>query len=461
MGVEPRIRYTRGADGSSIAYWAMGDGRPLVFMPTIPWTHLERELSIPGWRRRFEQLAAGRSLVRYDPRGFGLSEPAPSDVSLNAHVNDLAAVLDVLEVRDCDLLAMGDSGMVAIEFCALYPNRVGQLVLWNSYANRSPMNDSPQIRAMGALWEEDWHTYTEVAIGTYFHWKHGDRASVIAELYRAAATQEALQLVVGALRDVDVSERLGAVETPTLVVRTEGSFPDLRDLTRRLAAGLPRAEVKVVPGETGWWDFYDDEDLLVTTVNDFLGLKAPVGDDPRSQDSAAAPGVVRTVLFTDMVGHTEMMQCLGDAGGRQVLREHERVTRELLGTHGGLEVKTIGDGFMASFASVSNAMRCAIALQRGFADLAHEMPEPISIRVGLNAGEPIEEDGDLFGSTVILASRIAAEADAGQILVPDSVRGLLTGKTFVFSDRGGFVPKGFAETVRLSEVIWSDRPNGR
>ena len=138
---------------------------------------------------------------------------------------------------------------------------------------------------------------------------------------------------------------------------------------------------------------------------------------------------LRTILFTDLVGHTEMMQRLGDDRGRDVLREHERITRDLLKQHGGAEVKTMGDGFMASFASVTKAMDCAIALQRAFAAHTDSMPEPLHVRVGLNAGEPIEEDGDLFGSTVIMASRIAAKAGAGEILIPEPLRHLLTGKS--------------------------------
>jgi class 3 adenylate cyclase len=160
---------------------------------------------------------------------------------------------------------------------------------------------------------------------------------------------------------------------------------------------------------------------------------------------------VRTVLFTDLVGHTEMMSRLGDERGRAVLREHETITRDVLKQYGGTEVKTMGDGFMASFGSVTKAVECAIALQRAFAE---REGEPLSVRVGLNAGEPIEEDGDLFGATVILASRIAAKAGAGEILVADTVRGLCSGKGFLFADRGDFVAKGFEEPVRVYEVSW-------
>jgi len=171
-----------------------------------------------------------------------------------------------------------------------------------------------------------------------------------------------------------------------------------------------------------------------------------------------------------------MMSRLGDERGRAVLREHEAITREVLKQHGGTEVKTMGDGFMASFGSVTKAVECAIALQRAFdARNNAKTPdptsgvrfqpdrggagvttpvEPLHVRVGLNAGEPIEEDGDLFGATVILASRIAARAEGGEILVADTVRGLCSGKRFLFADRGEFVAKGFEDPVRVYEVNW-------
>ena len=120
----------------------------------------------------------------------------------------------------------------------------------------------------------------------------------------------------------------------------------------------------------------------------------------------------------------------------------------------------MGDGFMASFGSVTRAVECAIALQRAFAERnssAHpEALEGLLVRIGLNAGEPIEEDGDLFGATVILASRIATKAEGGEILVADTVRGLCSGKGFLFADRGDFVAKGFEEPVRVYEVSWRE-----
>jgi class 3 adenylate cyclase len=152
-----------------------------------------------------------------------------------------------------------------------------------------------------------------------------------------------------------------------------------------------------------------------------------------------------------------MMSRLGDDRGRAVLREHEAITRDVLKQHAGTEIKTMGDGFMASFGSVTKAVECAVALQRAF-DEQNQEPgtENLNVRVGLNAGEPIEEDGDLFGATVILASRIAARAEGGEILVADTVRGLCSGKGFSFADRGEFTAKGFEEPVRIYEVRWQE-----
>jgi class 3 adenylate cyclase len=161
------------------------------------------------------------------------------------------------------------------------------------------------------------------------------------------------------------------------------------------------------------------------------------------------------VLFTDIVGHTEMMQRLGDARGRDVLREHERITREALREHGGSEIKTIGDSFMASFSSAQWAVECAIALQRAFA-VTEIHGERLRVRAGVNAGEPITEGDDLFGASVILAARAKETAAEGEVIVTDVVRQLVTGKGFLFSERGSVALRGFEEPVRLYEVRWQE-----
>ncbi len=139
------------------------------------------------------------------------------------------------------------------------------------------------------------------------------------------------------------------------------------------------------------------------------------------------------------------------------MRTHNTIIREALNIHGGTEVKHTGDGIMASFPSASGALGCAVAIQRRLAAHNESNPDtPIRVRVGLNAGEPVAEEDDLFGSAVQLAARVAAQAEAGQILVSDVVKGLAVGKEFHFADEGEVLLKGIEEPQRLYEVQWRE-----
>ncbi len=175
-------------------------------------------------------------------------------------------------------------------------------------------------------------------------------------------------------------------------------------------------------------------------------------------EPTAAPseaGAFRTVLFTDVEGSTALTDRLGDARARELLREHERIVRECLRAHAGAEVKTMGDGFMASFPSATRALECAIAMQRAFAQHNESAPEPVRVRIGLNAGEPIAEERDLFGAAVITAARICDRAAGGEILAADVVRQLVAGKEFLFADRGEVALRGLEDPVRLYELRWA------
>jgi class 3 adenylate cyclase len=242
---------------------------------------------------------------------------------------------------------------------------------------------------------------------------------------------------------------------PALILQHAEVSKQYIESARDMAARIPNAQLVMLEGLPT-----ADLPKIVRAIGQLLGTEM-VDSARRAAQPQAAPSGVRTILFTDMVEHTAMMRRLGDSAGREVLREHEVVTREVLKAHGGDEIKTMGDGFMASFASVTGAVECAIALQRAFEELhhgaeAHSGKEPIHIRIGLNAGEPIEEGGDLFGATVIVASRIAAHGEAGEILASDVIRALCAGKGFLFADRGENVLRGFEDPVRVHEVRWRE-----
>ena len=168
---------------------------------------------------------------------------------------------------------------------------------------------------------------------------------------------------------------------------------------------------------------------------------------------AAAPSGLVTILFTDMEGSTTLTQRLGDDKAQEVLRTHNTIVRDGLKACGGSEIKHTGDGIMASFPTASKALECAVAIQHRFVEHSEANPDvPIRVRVGLNAGEPVAEDEDLFGTAVQLAARVCARAEPGQVLVANVVRELAAGKPFLFSDQGDVVLRGFEDPVRLYEV---------
>ncbi|OGO49892.1 MAG: hypothetical protein A2148_09375 [Chloroflexi bacterium RBG_16_68_14] len=174
-------------------------------------------------------------------------------------------------------------------------------------------------------------------------------------------------------------------------------------------------------------------------------------------ESQTPTGGLVTILFTDMESSTALTQRLGDVKAQELLRTHNTIVREALKAHGGSEIKHTGDGIMASFATASGALECAITIQRAVAaHVEQHADSPLGVHIGLNAGEPIAEEADLFGTAVQLARRICDHAEGGQVLVSNVVRELAAGKGFMFSDRGEFVPKGFDDAVRLYEVRWRE-----
>ena len=450
--MEPRIQYAQTADGVSIAYSTLGEGMPFVQMPSFPFSHIQLEWQLPGWRHWYERLAEKRMLVRYDTRGTGLSDRDVTDFSLDALVLDLEAVVDRLGLERFALVGPLNSGPVAIAYAARRPEKISHLVLWCSYARGSKYYESPQVQALRALRDKDWEIYTETTAHALVGWSAAGEAHQLAAYMRESIRPETVEAAWRGQEEFDVKPLLPQVRSPTLVLhRREFPFSDVA-AARELASRIPDARLTVLEGASGA-PWIGDMEAAATAIDEFLseGEQAAVGPA-----EPAAPGGFRTILFTDVEGSTALTQRLGDAKARAVLRNHERIVREALRAHGGAEVKAMGDGFMASFSSATRALECAVAMQRAFAAHSESAKEPIRVRIGLNAGEPIAEEADLFGTAVNMAARIAAQAAGGEILASDVVRQLVAGKGFLFADRGEVELRGFEEPMRLYEVRWRE-----
>ena len=465
--MEPRIQYAKTSDGVSIAFWTLGEGMPLVHTP-FTFGHIQMEWQFPDIRRWYERLAETRRLVRYDIRGTGLSQREAPEISLDSLLLDLDAVVDRAGVERFALLGIEHSGVAAIVYAARHPERVSHLLLWHVYARASEWAPSSRLQATRALIDKDWETYTETVARVAFGWAEGEQARRFAALIRESVTPEMAMLGQHLLNEVDVTAFLPQVTQPTLVLHRRQA-PWLRvDVARSLASQIPDARLALLEGESSAV-YVGDTEAVLAAIDEFLGE----GQEAAPQHQPASP-TVHTILFTDVEGSTALTQRLGDARAREVLREHERIVRDCLREHGGSEVKTMGDGFMASFGSAVKALECAIAMQRAFEERNRDVgaalapppgaassapTEPLHIRIGLNAGEPVAEEGpdgrgDLFGTAVIRAARIAALAQGGEILVANVVRELAEGKGFMFGDRGEVALRGFDDPVRVFEVRW-------
>jgi class 3 adenylate cyclase len=188
-------------------------------------------------------------------------------------------------------------------------------------------------------------------------------------------------------------------------------------------------------------------------IESFLGRINDPAPVPEKPDEVPIDSAFRTIMFTDLKDSTLMTTMFGDAKALHLLHVHNLLIRDALKNHRGREVKHTGDGIMASFASATDAVQCAISIQRGFTGHNIAQPDtPMYVRIGMSAGEPIEEHGDVFGKTVQLAARICAHAEPGQIVLDQSVKDAIVNADLSLSTLGEVIPKGFNQSVRLYQV---------
>jgi class 3 adenylate cyclase/pimeloyl-ACP methyl ester carboxylesterase len=409
----------------------------------FPWTQIEAAWQLPEVRAWHRRLGEGRTLLVYDSRGMGLSDGPRGDFSLDALVSDLEGVADAVGLGPFPLMSAPTSGPVAIAYAARHPERVTHLVLWCT-SSRGIDLVPPQIDALLALAEQDWPLYTETVAHAIIGWEEGEYAHRFAQFLRKCVTPAMNRAFITMLRAVDVTPDLSRIAAPTLVLHRRGAPWPLLEVVRAMAARIPQSRLTMLDG-TSPAPFIGDLEAAACTIHDFLG-DAPARPVP----VASTAHTPVTILVTDVEGSTALTERLGDAGAREALRAHERIVRDALAAYGGSEVKTTGDGFIAAFPSATRALECAIAVQRALA----VVPDAVRVRMGVNAGEPIAEAGDLFGTAVILAARVAGAASGGEILVADVVRQLTAGKGFRFTERGEVALRGFATPVRVCQVVW-------
>ncbi len=445
--MEPRIQYAKTSDGVNIAFWTLGQGdEALIVGPANAFSHIEREWQIPEYRAWYERLAANRTVVRFDSRDQGLSDRDPRYFYGSSFTRDVGAVMERLDFDQFAFLGQQHSGPIMMSAAIKYADRVSHLILWCTWA-RGTDSLAPELRGLGKLMETNWDLYAEAVSHSLLGWSKGDTAHSFADVVKAGATKETAQRLMRGALATDMTEYLPRLKVATLVLhRRDVPLPNSA-VAKQLASEIAGSRLVFLEG-TSIAPWLGDTEAVLSAINDFLGVDAAL---------VRPSGDMYTILFTDMASSTTLADQHGDAAAQEVRRAHNEIVRSAVGANGGTEIKHTGDGIMASFATASAALDAAIAIQRGVAAHKEEQPKsPLGVYVGLNAGEPIVEDDDLFGTSINLAARICDRAEAGQILAADVVRQLAAGKQFLFADLGETELRGFEDPVKLWELRWQE-----
>lgn len=424
----PRTRYAKNGE-VNLAYQVIGDG-PLDLVYVAGWvTNIEvmwEEPVLAGFLRR---LASFSRLVVFDKRGVGLSDPVPLGAlpDLDTHVADLRAVMDAAGVQRPVLFGHSQGGSTAIAFAARHPERVQRLILFGAYAKRLRSPDYPwaptweERRAEAAALERLWDDPTELALHHAPSRAH-DTAFLqwMARWLRLSASPRGAASLLLASSHINVTDVLADVAAPTLLLYRVEDEDVVIEEGRYLAARMPAARLVELHGSDHFFYAGDTEPILAEIEEFVTGHRSAAGPER----------VLATVLFTDIVGSTDVAARLGDRRWRELMDRHHQAVRGELARWRGREVKTTGDGFLATFTSPAAAIRCADAIVRSVRGLG------IEVRCGVHAGEVELVGGDLAGLTVHIGARIADLAAAGEILVSGTVRDLVAGTELRFHSRG-------------------------
>ncbi|HEY3945536.1 MAG TPA: adenylate/guanylate cyclase domain-containing protein [Solirubrobacteraceae bacterium] len=430
----PTTRYVRSGD-ATIAYQLAGEGKlDLLFLPG--WiSQIEQLWDSSAVRRFLERLAVFSRLILFDRRGSGLSGSVGEPYTLEQEARDALAVLDAANSERAALFTYGLGGPVGALLAADHPERVGALIMYACIARTSWAPDYDW-----AMTVEDRGQWTERTVAA---WGEPDGpglpvlapsmaddpafAAWFARLQRLAASPSQARILLSAAAYLDARDALPRIRVPTLVMhRSRDNAWDPRH-SRYLAEHIAGARYIELEGVDSF-PFVGDSDAIVEEIEEFLTGGRSGGELARA---------LLTVMFTDIVDATARAAVLGDGRWRDLLANHDAQVREQLARFGGREVKTVGDGFLATFEGPpSRALRCALAITGAARELG------VEVRVGVHTGECELIGDDVGGMAVHIASRVNALAGPGEVLVSGTVFGTVVGGPFAFEERGFHELKG-------------------
>jgi len=429
----PRTRYAQSGD-LAIAYQVLGEGPfDLVVVPP-GFSVMEPSWDWPALAESWRRLARFSRVILLDKRGTGLSDPVSGLPTLEDRMDDVRAVMDAADSSRAVVLGGSEAGPVATLFAATYPERVTALVLvaamvkWTSAPDlRAAMTDEDEQQMLDYL-AEHWGSGLSGEL-MYAPSLAGDphARQFVGRFERMAGSPNAMRRLIAMNRDTDIRPVLPSISVPTLVVHRDRDRVMPVEHGRYYAQHIADAKYVELSGDDHWWWIGTGDDLIAQEIEEFLTGERPEPELDR---------VLKTIMFTDIVGSTRRAAELGDHRWRELLDQHDAIVHSALTRFRGDAIKTTGDGFFAAFDGPARAIRCARAITHDANRLG------LDVRAGLHTGECEVRGDDLAGIAVHTGARVARLAGPGEVLVTSTVRDLVAGSTIDFVDRGSHTLEG-------------------
>jgi pimeloyl-ACP methyl ester carboxylesterase len=440
----PETRYATSGE-VSIAYQVVGDGPfDIVFVPGFV-SNVELGWNIPSRAALYDRLASFSRLIIFDKRGTGMSDPVVGAPTLETRMDDVRAVMDAVGSSEAAVIGLSEGAPLTMLFAATYPERTSAIVLIGGFARLLWAPDHPWGQT-----EEEYRQEAELDLQILGPREEAYRAMrafmddedevrSFVELYRQSTSPGAMRALHRMNKEIDVRDVVPAIRVPTLIVHGECDHVPVEG-ARWLAAQIPGARMLELPGARHI-PLGEDLERSAAEIKTFLEGVREIGGRDSEPDR-----VLATVLFSDIVGSSELAAELGDRAWRKLLERHHELVRRELVHHRGREVDTAGDGFFASFDGPARGIRCACAI------VDHVRSLGVELRLGLHTGECEVVDRKVAGIAVHIGARVASSAEAGEVLVSSTVKDLVAGSGIRFEDRGVRELKGIAGAWQLYAV---------
>jgi class 3 adenylate cyclase len=442
--VIPDTSYAKTADGANVAYQVIGDG-PVDIVYSAGWfSNVDLIWEHPEIEPFFRRLAAGNRLILFDRRGTGLSDPMAELPDLDSILDDLRAVMAAARSDRAVLIGLTIGAAPLAIFAASNPERALGLVLIHAAARTAWAPDYPWGESMEHHREETDRIASGWGTGGFEEWflrlqgdPRADDAAYVAmtarylrhSMPRGTAVQHNQPWI-----ELDFRHVLPAVHVPTLVIERRRDLPH----GRHLAGLIPGSEYVLLEGEPQL-PWVPGGERTAAEIERFIAAIR--------EEEADLGRVLATVLYTDVVDSTGRAAEVGDTRWKEAMDEHNRVVRASLARYRGKEIKTTGDGFLATFDAPARAVRCAQAIVRAVERLG------IHIRAGLHTGELNLQGGDISGIAAAIGARIMSIAGPGEVLVSATVKDIVAGSGLSFAERGEHDLKGVPGRWRLYAAV--------